>query len=167
MLCRVRALIWKAMVIISVMAVSMCGVILSFIRRSWSWSEGFSAPLAALNIAQISEICKTSFNVLTWVLDFLSVATVLMPETLMDLAAIIDYTKEAALLSPVETKLKKLLTVPLLFIYLFLMWNNISWSISNKRESCPQCPYMLTFSPQCLHCQFCSFPFFSMCCIFK
>lgn len=121
------------MVIISVMAVSMCGVILSFIRRSWSWSEGFSAPLAALNIAQISEICKTSFNVLTWVLDFLSVATVLMPETLMDLAAIIDYTKEAALLSPVETKLKKLLTVPLLFIYLFLMWNNISWSISNKR----------------------------------
>lgn len=41
-------------------------------------------------------------------LDFLSVATVLMPETLMDLAAIIDYTKEAALLSPVETKLKKI-----------------------------------------------------------
>lgn len=66
-------------------------------------------------------------------LDFLSVATVLMPETLMDLAAIIDYTKEAALLSPVQTKLKKLLTVFLLFIYLFLMWNNISWSISNKR----------------------------------
>lgn len=30
-------------------------------------------------------------------LDFLGVATVLMPETWIDLAVIIDYTKEAAL----------------------------------------------------------------------
>lgn len=52
-------------------------------------------------------------------LDFLSVATVLMPETLMDLAAIIDYTKEAALLSPVETKLKKI-AYSSLIIYLFI-----------------------------------------------
>ena len=46
-------------------------------------------------------------------LHFLSAATVLMPETLMELATIIDYAKAAALLKSIETKFKNSLQIPL------------------------------------------------------